>query len=237
MKSILARCFLFICLVSSGCTPGELSRPAPTSSITKTLSLLSNETPIPVATLRLSPSSTNSPAVETTSPSPPPLSSAILTPLEVVAEYPILEHYFDIVSDMTHELVASGNCLLDCVKHVWTPDSANLTYTGSRHVVIMIMKANTPQQAHELVDTTRQTFTETDDLSDRSSLAFLPDNTWSAYYFPRSEFVLIYSYGPVLLIMVSQPDRGFDDYAGEFDLIALLGKLQMDKLRSSGYIP
>ena len=105
----------------------------------------------------------------------------------------------------------------------------------------MLMKASSSQRANDLVEITRRSFLGTwgyvEVLSEQNYSGLLPENAWSAFYPSQREFLLMYSYGPVFAIMVSRPPYGFDDFAGEFDLISLLGQLQFEKLYASGYTP
>ena len=168
-------------------------------------------------------------------PVPLTLAKAVLAPTEAASNY-ATGNLFDRSIDATDELVSGHNCLLDCVKRVW-PRAGG----GSQYAVIMLMKASSSQRANDLVEITRRSFLGTwgyvEVLSEQNYSGLLPENAWSAFYPSQREFLLMYSYGPVFAIMVSRPPYGFDDFAGEFDLISLLGQLQFEKLYASGYTP
>ena len=216
-----------------GCAAREPSptalAPTPMSSVVPTASPKPSSTP----SFTKTPILDSKPTITATIKSlaiPLPLSGAILTSGEVIEQYPSLEGYFGGTTDITDELLAGNNCLLECVKHVWSAGQY-----GPRHLIITMIKSDSSSKAEKLVEETREMFIDINDLSDRSTLAYLPKNAWAAYYYPRQEFVLNYSYGQVFVLVVSQPNEGFDDFAGEFDLISLVSRLQMDKLNASGY--
>lgn len=163
---------------------------------------------------------------------PLPLSNAILTVDEIIEQYPGLEGYFGGAIDVTDELLEDNYCFLECAKHIWTAGRY-----GPRQFTITLARTVSSENANILVENTHETFIDIDDLSDRITLAHLPKNAWGVYNYPRQEFVLNFSYGRVYVLAVSQPNDGFDDFAGEFDLISLVSRLQMEKLNASGYIP
>jgi hypothetical protein len=239
---IVTASFLIISFLVSGCEQREfnsaISTPTAVDISIPTLTptvVTTNPQSSPTSSFTLTPISTNSPSVTATNSSlvmPMPLSEAILISSEVNDYSSSLMGYFGETTDVTDELLAGNNCLVDCVKHVWSAGQY-----GPRRLIITLIKSSSPTKAERLVEDTRKTFIDIDDLSDRSSLSSLPKNAWSIYYYPRQEFVLNYSYGEVFVLIVSQPNEGFDDFAGEFDLISLISRLQMEKLNKSGYIP
>ena len=163
---------------------------------------------------------------------PTSLSSAILTPNDATTQYGGLDGYFGDVIDVTSELLSDNSCSLDCAKQVWSAGK-----DGPWLLTITLIKSQSAKKAQELVDNIRAMFTNADDLSNRDSIAYLPQNTWSAYFRAKNEFVLTNSYGQVFVLLISQPNSNFDDFAGEFDLISLISRLQMEKLSSNGYTP
>jgi len=242
MKNLLVAVnFLVISIVIMGCgqkVPSvDISNsPLPNSlSPTMMLSAIPTVSPAPSLTPTLAPKITAKPTETATSAktsAPTSLFNAILTPNDVIAQYSSLDGYFGDVTDATSELLSNNNCLLECIKQVWSAGKY-----GPRLLTIILIKSQSAQKAQELVDNTRAMFKNVDDLSNRESIAYLPQNTWSAYYYAKNEFVLTYSYGQVFVLLISQPNSGFDDFAGEFDLISIISRLQMEKLSSNGYTP
>ena len=156
-----------------------------------------------------------------------PLVEAILTPDEMINEYPIFEseNRWTESTDLTEELVEKNICSLDCAKQLWSPVT----------VSIVLIESPTLATAQELVNETRKSFDNVLEVTDRPYISDLAQNTWIAYDYTNHEFVLLYSYGSVFIHIVNHPVTGFDDFAGEFDLIYALGRMQKKYLCSSGY--
>jgi hypothetical protein len=157
------------------------------------------------------------------------LADAILTPDDMIRKYPIFksDNRWSESNDVTNELVSDKRCLLDCAKQVWSPTTVSIT----------LIQSNSPQEASDFVDEARKTFTNILEVTDRPYLSDLARNAWVAYDYSHDEFVLLYSYDSIFVHIVNRPAFGFDDFAGEFDLIYALGKTQNEKLCSSGHEP
>jgi hypothetical protein len=227
-KNILLFGGLIICLFLSSCgpvgtTPVSVSASASTPPETKP-----SMTPFYVETKEiLIPTITSIPKCDSNAGLL--LADAILTPKDMIEKYPIFEadNRWNESVNLTNELLKENGCGVDCAKLIWSPGIASIT----------LINRNTREEANELVDVTRKTFTDILEITDRPYITDLAQNAWVAYDKSQHEFVLLYSYGSIFAQIINRPDAGFDDFAGEFDLTYALGRLQNEKLCSNGYDP
>jgi len=146
-----------------------------------------------------------------------------------------------ITQDVTDEL--STQCSIDCVKHVWHLPVAQDQPDGYRKLTITVYISDTPENARQSVSSLYKQFnvdadpqngdsTEVYDLSTYD----LPDHTWVAD--TGINYVLSTSRGPVVILLVTKL-RGIQNVQpeSEFDLLATLAELQLQKLSDAGYPP
>jgi hypothetical protein len=218
-----------ICLFLSGCGNERLVVKTPISvSASTTSEIVPSPTVVNIETNEVFiPTITSTPRCD----SNPRLllANAILTPDDMITKYPIFksDNRWTESNDVTSELTSDKSCVLDCAKQLWSPTTVSIT----------LIQSSSPQEASEFVDETRKTFTNILEVTDRPYLSDLARNAWVAYDYSHDEFVLLYSYDSIFVHIVNRPAFGFDDFAGEFDLIYALGRTQNEKLCSSGHEP
>ena len=209
---------LMICLLLSSCGTARLTNSTPVGK-----SVAVSITPVEA----LTPTISSIPMCD--SGKQLPLADAILTPEDMIAKYQSFEsdHRWTGSADLTNDLLDGNSCTSDCAKRLWSPTK----------VSVVLIESNSPEEASSRVDETRKMFADLSEIKDRPYISDLGQNVWIAYDFAQQEFILLYSYGSIFVHIISHPAAGFDDFAGEFDLIYALGKAQNEKLCSSGHEP
>jgi hypothetical protein len=155
------------------------------------------------------------------------LVDAILTSEDMITKYPIFkigDRWTESI-DLTNELTKENLCQSECAKQLWSPTK----------VSIVLINNTTIEEANKHINDIRQSFTNILEITDRPYISDIASNAWVAYDYSNQEFVLLYSYGTIFVHIVNRPAVGFDDFAGEFDLIFALGKTQNEKLCKSGF--
>ena len=169
----------------------------------------------------------------------PPLRSLVITEADVSAEEPYspIREVLDtapISTDVSTEL--ADHCLLDCAKTLWQGPN--------RRITILMVRAGDHAKAVRTAESLRSDFQHVsfDWADDRGRVDASIDNTFIYFVIDKIENNTAYEQivlgtvrGPIVLLIVADPNYRSDDLWWQMYELVEVANLQLAKLAAAGY--